>query len=139
MSNLVTVELMFYSVSDVFHTGSPDSPLWEFKHGNNNFRRGDLNGLRDIKRRASRHTLIHRDSFSNPPKMTIQPPPPPPPPGAPMETIVEPVETRLSMLEFNFQEMYARLSRTEDAYSNLSSKCQMLSDGLSRCQYVCCI
>jgi hypothetical protein len=124
-------------VSDVFHTGSPDSPLWEFKHGANNFRRGDLNGLRDIKRRASRHTLIHRDSFSNAtPKMTLQPPPPPPP-GAPMEsTMPDPVEARLSMLEFNLQDVYARLARSEDAYANLSAKCQMLSEGLARCHYV---
>lgn len=56
----------FHKVSDVFHTGSPDSPLWEFKHGGGNFNRGDLIGLREIKRRASRHTLIHRDSFSTP-------------------------------------------------------------------------
>ncbi|KAI4789851.1 hypothetical protein E4T44_13207 [Aureobasidium sp. EXF-8845] len=119
-----------------FHKGSPDSPLWEFKHGANNFRRGDLNGLRDIKRRASRHTLIHRDSFSNAtPKMTLQPPPPPPP-GAPMEaTMPDPVEARLSMLEFNLQDVYARLARSEDAYANLSSKCQMLSEGLARCHY----
>ncbi|THW95680.1 hypothetical protein D6C90_00539 [Aureobasidium pullulans] len=126
----------FHKVSDVFHTGSPDSPLWEFKHGNNNFRRGDLNGLRDIKRRASRHTLIHRDSFSNAtPKMTLQPPPPPPP-GAPMEPpMPDPVEARLSMLEFNLQDVYARLARSEDAYANLSAKCQMLSEGLARCHY----
>lgn len=125
------------TVSDVFHTGSPDSPLWEFKHGANNFRRGDLNGLRDIKRRASRHTLIHRDSFSNAtPKMTLQPPPPPPP-GAPMEqSMPDPVEARLSMLEFNLQDVYARLARSEDAYANLSAKCQMLSEGLARCHYV---
>lgn len=125
------------SVSDVFHTASPDSPLWEFKHGNNNFRRGDLNGLRDIKRRASRHTLIHRDSFSNAtPKMTLQPPPPPPP-GAPMEPpMPDPVEARLSMLEFNLQDVYARLARSEDAYANLSAKCQVLSEGLARCHFV---
>jgi len=96
-----------------------------------------LNGLRDIKRRASRHTLIHRDSFSNAtPKMTLQPPPPPPP-GAPMEPpMPDPVEARLSMLEFNLQDVYARLARSEDAYANLSAKCQMLSEGLARCHYV---
>ncbi|KAI5198490.1 hypothetical protein E4T39_06748 [Aureobasidium subglaciale] len=98
--------------------------------------RGDLNGLRDIKRRASRHTLIHRDSFSNAtPKMTLQPPPPPPP-GVPMEaSMPDPVEARLSMLEFNLQDVYARLARSEDAYANLSAKCQMLSEGLARCHY----
>lgn len=56
----------FHKVSDVFHTGAPDSPLWEFKHGGGNFRKGDLAGLKDIKRRASRHTLMHRESFSGP-------------------------------------------------------------------------
>lgn len=68
--------------------------------------------------------------------MTIQPPPPPPP-GAPMEPMVaDPVEARLNMLEFNMQDLYARLARTDEAYSALSSKCQVLSEGLSRCHYV---
>lgn len=48
----------------------------------------------------------------------------------------DPVEARLSMLEFNLQDVYARLARSEDAYANLSAKCQMLSDGLARCHYV---
>jgi hypothetical protein len=48
----------------------------------------------------------------------------------------DPVEARLSMLEFNLQDVYARLARSEDAYANLSSKCQMLSEGLARCHYV---
>jgi len=68
--------------------------------------------------------------------MPIQPPPPLPP-GAPMEPMQDPVEARLNMLDFNLQELYGRLARTEDAYANLSSKCQVLSDGLSRCHYVC--
>ena len=40
MCNTKTIQ-----VSDVFHTGSPESPLWEFKHGNGNFKRGDLVGI----------------------------------------------------------------------------------------------
>jgi len=48
----------------------------------------------------------------------------------------DPVEARLSMLEFNLQDVYARLARSEDAYANLSAKCQMLSEGLARCHYV---
>ena len=115
-------------VSDVFHTGSPDSPLWEFKHGAGNFKRGDLVGLREIKRRASRHALIHRDSFSNAPKM-----PTPAQPGTPMETIQDPIEARFSMLEWQTSDIFNRLTRTEDAYTAMSSKCQALLDGLLRC------
>lgn len=48
----------------------------------------------------------------------------------------DPVEARLSMLEFNLQDVYARLARSEDAYANLSAKCQILSEGLARCHYV---
>nr|POE89817.1 hypothetical protein CFP56_20286 [Quercus suber] len=116
-------------VSDVFQTGSPDSPLWEFKHGAGNFKRGDLVGLREIKRRASRHTLIHRDSFSTAaPKVPL-----PPPPGPPMESLQDPVENRLNLLEWNTHDLYSRLSRTEEAYTAMANKCQALLDGLSRC------
>ncbi|KAH9809592.1 transcription factor, partial [Teratosphaeria destructans] len=121
----------FHKVSDVFHTGSPDSPLWEFKHGAGNFKRGDLAGLREIKRRASRHALIHRDSFStNAPKIA---PVQPPPPGAPMEAMPDPLEARLGILEWNQQDLYARLQRTEDAYSAMAAKCHALVEGLIKC------
>jgi hypothetical protein len=116
-------------VSDVFHTGSPDSPLWEFKHGAGNFKRGDLVGLREIKRRASRHALIHRDSFSSQPKMPI----PPQQPGPAMEPMPDPLETRLSIMDWNMQDLYAKLARTEDAYAAVTSRCQNLLDGLTRC------
>lgn len=86
-------------------------------------------GLREIKRRASRHALIHRDSFSTAPKM-----PAPAQPGTPMEPpMQDPAETRLSMLEWNSQDLFARLTRTEEAYTAMTSKCQTLLDGLSRC------
>lgn len=117
-------------VSDVFHTGSPETPLWEFKHGGNNFKRGDLMGLREIKRRASRHALIHRDSFANvPPKMATAPPP-----AAPMEppVVQDPIETRLSMMEWSNNELFTRLSRTEEAYTAVTAKCQTLLEGLSK-------
>jgi len=129
----------FHKVSDVFHTGSPDSPLWEFKHGGNSFRRGDLNGLREIKRRASRHALIHRDSFSSAPKAIpqhIPPPPPPPEIAAPPQPISQdPLEARLQMMEYNASDLHARLARTEDAFASLSAKCQSLSEGLARCHH----
>ncbi|KAF2153648.1 hypothetical protein K461DRAFT_223881 [Myriangium duriaei CBS 260.36] len=124
----------FHKVSDVFHAGSPDSPLWEFKHGAGSFKRGDLVGLRDIKRRASRQTLIHRDSFSNPPK----PPPPththqPPPPQAEPPATTESLETRVQMMEYNFHDVFTRLARNDETLHGLTQKCQMLSEGLSKC------
>jgi len=137
----------FHKVSDVFHTGAPDSPLWEFKHGGGSFKRGDLVGLREIKRRASRHTLMHRDSFSGPPKVPSQHPHLPPQPveavlatsalapPPPKPTVHDPVESRFGMMEFNFGDLYARLARTEEAFASLSSKCQMLSEGLARCHH----
>ena len=116
-----------------------DSPLWEFKHGGNSFRRGDLNGLREIKRRASRHALIHRDSFSSAPKAIpqhIPPPPPPPEIAAPPQPISQdPLEARLQMMEYNASDLHARLARTEDAFASLSAKCQSLSEGLARCHH----
>ncbi|KAF2457932.1 HSF-type DNA-binding-domain-containing protein [Lineolata rhizophorae] len=116
----------FHKVSDVFHTGSPDSPLWEFKHGNGNFKRGDLVGLREIKRRASRHVLTHRDSFSTGPKASGGQP------GTPVEPMPDPVESRFSALEHNLYEVYSRLARAEDSYAYLNSKCQYLTDGITR-------
>ncbi|TKA28378.1 hypothetical protein B0A50_03845 [Salinomyces thailandicus] len=121
----------FHKVSDVFHTGSPDAPLWEFKHGAGSFKRGDLVGLREIKRRASRHALIHRDSFStNAPKM-----PAPPQVGTPVEHMPDPIEARLGMLEWNQQDLYTRLARTEEAYTAMTSKCQTLLEGLTKCHH----
>ncbi|KAK5137509.1 hypothetical protein LTR08_008488 [Meristemomyces frigidus] len=120
----------FHKVSDVFHTGSPDSPLWEFKHGAGSFKRGDLVGLREIKRRASRHALIHRDSFpaSAPKVPTLQQP------GTPMEQqMQDPVEARLGILEWNQQDLYARLARTDEAHGAMATKCQTLLEGLTRC------
>lgn len=117
----------FHKVSDVFHTGSPDSPLWEFKHGNGNFKRGDLVGLREIKRRASRHALIHRDSFSAPKLPTG------PPAGQPVEPMPDPVESRLSVLEHNLYDMHARMQRSEDTCAYLNQKTLVLMEGMVRC------
>lgn len=116
----------FHKVSDVFHTGSPDSTLWEFKHGNGNFKKGDLMGLREIKRRASRHTLIHRDSFSGQK-------PGPSQPGTPAEPIQDTAESRVLSLEYAYHDMQNRLARTEDSYALMSSRVQALTEGLVRC------
>ncbi|KNG49518.1 flocculation suppression protein [Stemphylium lycopersici] len=114
-------------VSDVFHTGSPDTPLWEFKHGNGNFKRGDLVGLREIKRRASRHALIHRDSFSAPKLPTG------PPAGQPVEPMPDPTESRLQNLEHSLYEMHSRMQRSEDTCSYLNQKSLVLAEGMMRC------
>jgi hypothetical protein len=115
----------FHKVSDVFHTGSPDSTLWEFKHGNGNFKKGDLTGLREIKRRASRHTLIHRDSFSGQKAGPSQP-------GTPAEPIPD-TESRVISMEYAFHDLHNRLARTEESYALMSSRVQALTEGLVRC------
>ena len=117
----------FHKVSDVFHTGSSESAQWEFRHGNNNFKKGDLMGLREIKRRASRHTLIHRDSFANPPTK-----PGPVPPGVPAEILQDP-EQRMAYMEGMMNDMYARSMRTEDNYAMIVSRFQNLNDNLAKC------
>lgn len=120
-----------HAVSDVFHTGSPDSPLWEFKHGNGNFKRGDLVGLREIKRRASRHALIHRDSFSAPKVSTG------PPAGPTVEQpMPDPVESRLNVLEHNLYDMHSRMQRSEDTCAYLNQKSLVLMEGMMRCHQV---
>lgn len=121
-------------VSDVFHNGQSESALWQFKHGNGNFKRGDLAGLREIKRRASRHTLIHRDSFSGPNhhhhKQSVSQP------GTPAEPLIDPGEARLAHLEHNLYDMHARLVRTEESNTALSAKCQALNESLVKAHQV---
>lgn len=115
-------------VSDVFHTGSPDSALWEFKHGNGNFRRGDLVGLREIKRRASRHALIHRDSFTGHKTAPSQP-------GTPAEPVPE-ADARLVNMERWMYEMHNRLVRAEEGNAVLNARCQGMTESLTRCYQV---
>lgn len=122
---------IFFAVSDVFHTGSPESAMWEFKHGNGNFKRGDTAGLREIKRRASRHSLIHRDSFTSPHKPSVSQP------GTPAEPIQDSEDRRLSSLEQCINELHNRLVRTEENNTALISRCQSLNDGLVKYQQVC--
>ncbi|OBT72078.1 hypothetical protein VF21_09044 [Pseudogymnoascus sp. 05NY08] len=119
----------FHKVSDVFHTGSPESPLWEFKHGNGNFKRGDLVGLREIKRRASRHSLVHRDSYPT------AKPPPYSHPGTPAEPIQPPMdstEARLAQFENGLYDMHVRLVRSEESAQSLYARNQVLVEALTR-------
>jgi HSF-type DNA-binding len=119
----------FHKVSDVFHSGSPDSALWEFKHGNGNFKKGDLVGLREIKRRASRHALIHRDSFSGHKAMPSQP-------GTPADPMPDTLEQKMVHMEHAVYRMNQRMSRSDDNLAMLSMKCQALTEGLVRCHQV---
>lgn len=116
-------------VSDVFHTGSPDSTLWEFKHGNGNFKRGDLVGLREIKRRASRHALVHRDSYPS-----VKPPPytQPGTPAEPIQPVQETAETRLSHIEYTLHDMHGRLAERDSQIHQLLSRNHQLTEALVR-------
>lgn len=110
-------------MSDVFHNGSPEHPLWEFKHGNNSFKRGDLVGLREIKRRASRHALVTQKA-------------PPSQPGTPAEPM-QPIQDaggdpRLFGIERSVQELYARLDRSESHAQYMQVKHQALLDSVNR-------
>ncbi|KAH8593299.1 HSF-type DNA-binding-domain-containing protein [Bisporella sp. PMI_857] len=118
----------FHKVSDVFHNGSPDHPLWEFKHGNGNFRRGDIAGLREIKRRASRHALVNREAYNGPKLPSTQPGTP----AEPMHGIQESTESRLTGLEHTVYDLHARLQRSEDNSQFLHVRNQIVMDALSR-------
>jgi hypothetical protein len=121
----------FHKERDVFHTGNPDSTLWEFKHGAGNFKRGDINGLREIKRRASRHALVHREnSFA---KAT---PPQPGTPSEPLHIPHESTDTRLANLEYALHDMSSRLQRYEDYSQYLHSRHQAALESSSRLLYI---
>ncbi|KAF3939639.1 hypothetical protein ABW19_dt0203744 [Dactylella cylindrospora] len=117
----------FHKVNDVFHSTSPDAALWEFKHGNGSFKRGDLVGLREIKRRASRHTLTHKESYPGI-RSTA-----PSAPGTPNEQAPDTVESRLASLEQAYWDVNSRVHRLEDANNSLGNHCQNLLEGLTRC------
>lgn len=112
---------------DVFHTGNPDTTLWEFKHGNGNFKRGDLVGLREIKRRASRHALVHRESnYSKPPSSQ---------PGTPAELVQLPLDSgdsRLTNLEHSLYDLSARFQRSEDNAHFMHVKNQAAMEAINR-------
>ncbi|PSR93637.1 HSF-type DNA-binding-domain-containing protein [Coniella lustricola] len=118
----------FHKVSDVFHNGSPDHPLWEFKHGQNNFKRGDLVGLREIKRRASRHNITQ-----HPQK------PPPSQPGTPAEPLPscpDVADPRLVNLERVVQDLSYRLDRSESSAQFVSIKNHALLDSVNRLLHI---
>ncbi|KAJ0159024.1 Transcription factor SFL1 [Colletotrichum tanaceti] len=117
----------FHKVSDVFHTTSPETALWEFKHGNGNFKRGDLVGLREIKRRASRHALVHREYPNTKPS--------PSQPGTPAESMPPPSDgsdPRMSGLEHTLYDLSMRLQRSEENAHYMHIKQQAVMETMSR-------
>ncbi|APA05949.1 hypothetical protein sscle_01g007190 [Sclerotinia sclerotiorum 1980 UF-70] len=118
----------FHKVSDVFHQNAPETPLWEFKHGQNSFKRGDVVGLREIRRRASRQSLVHRDSYSAPKPALSQPGTP----GEPVLPIQESTESRLTYLEHGLFEMHAKNTRDAESQHFFHVRHQVLMDTLAR-------
>ncbi|KAK1639692.1 HSF-type DNA-binding-domain-containing protein [Colletotrichum phormii] len=117
----------FHKVSDVFHTTNPETALWEFKHGNGNFKRGDLVGLREIKRRASRHALVHREYPNSKPS--------PSQPGTPAEPMPPPSdgsEMRMPGLEHTLYDLSMRLQRSEENAHYMHIKQQAVMETMSR-------
>ncbi|KHN99221.1 flocculation suppression protein [Metarhizium album ARSEF 1941] len=116
----------FHKERDVFHTGNPDTTLWEFKHGNGSFKRGDIAGLRDIKRRASRHALVHRETNFTKPSSSQ-----PGTPAEPLQIPPESIDARLSNLENTLYDVSARLQRSEENahYMHLKNQTAMEMTG----------
>ncbi|KAK9414625.1 hypothetical protein SUNI508_11063 [Seiridium unicorne] len=117
----------FHKVSDVFHTGSPETVLWEFKHGNGNFKRGDLVGLREIKRRASRHALVHREYSNSKPT-----PSQPGTPSEPMPPIPDGADPRVVGIEHTIFDISSRLQRSEENAHFMHVKHQVMVDTVTR-------
>lgn len=111
-------------MSDVFHNGSPEHPLWEFKHGQGNFKRGDMVGLREIKRRASRHNLVHH--AQKPPQSQ------PGTPAEPMVPLQDGSDPRVAQLERQVLELGYRIDRSETYIQYISVKNQALLDSVQR-------
>lgn len=114
-------------VSDVFAHGTPDSTMWEFKHGNGNFKRGDMIGLREIRRRASRHALVHREYNNQRP--------PPSQPGTPSEPVPPAHEVsnpKLSNIEHTLYDLSARLQRHEENAQYMQVKHEVMMDTVAR-------
>jgi RNA recognition motif-containing protein len=66
----------FHKVGDIFPTGSLDSPLWEFKHGNGRFKRGDLvpaasTAVEKLSPRNAPGRKIPSPTAGGPPKLSL--------------------------------------------------------------------
>jgi hypothetical protein len=101
--------------------------MWEFKHGNGNFKRGDMIGLREIRRRASRHALVHRE-YNN----QRAPPSQPGTPAEPVAPMQDAANPRLSSIEHTLFELSARLQRHEENAQFMQVKHQVIMDTVAR-------
>ncbi|KAH8161635.1 hypothetical protein CIB48_g6593 [Xylaria polymorpha] len=106
---------------------APETALWEFKHGNGSFKRGDLIGLREIKRRASRHALVHREYNNQKPT-----PSQPGTPAEPMPVIHDGSDPRLASIEHSLYEIHAKLQRSEENAQYMHVKQQAMVDTINR-------
>jgi len=101
--------------------------MWEFKHGNGNFKRGDMIGLREIRRRASRHALVHREYNSQ-----KAPPSQPGTPAEPMAPMQEGANPRLGSIEHTLFDLSNRLQRHEENAQFMQVKHQAIMDTVAR-------
>lgn len=101
--------------------------MWEFKHGNGNFKRGDMIGLREIRRRASRHALVHREYNNQKPQ-----PSQPGTPAEPMVPMPDSSNPRLSSIEHTLYDLSARLQRHEENAQFMQVKHQAIMDTVAR-------
>ncbi|TQV94761.1 hypothetical protein V2A60_005779 [Cordyceps javanica] len=116
----------FHKERDVFHTGNPDTTLWEFKHGNGNFKRGDIAGLREIKRRASKQLGPKENTYVK--ASSSQP-------GTPAEPVQLPPESadaRFAHLEHSLYDMSNRQHRTEEQLHYMQLRNQAALDTVAR-------
>ena len=101
--------------------------MWEFRHGAGNFKRGDLNGLREIKRRASRHALVHREYNNQKTQQnqtTSQP--------EPAQQMQDSNDARVANLENLVHNLSARLQRQEDQVHHMQIRHQAVMETVSR-------
>ena len=113
-------------MSDVFQQGTADATFWEFKHGNGNFKRGDVVALKEIKRRASRHALVHREYNQKPPQSQ------PGTPAEPMPPMQEGGDPRLNSIEHTLFELNHRLQRHEEYVHFMHIKQQAMAGTVTR-------
>lgn len=84
--------------------------------------------MREIKRRASRHALVHRESYSAPKPPLSQPGTP----AEPIQSMQESTESRLTNLEHTVYEMHARLAKSDENSQFLHVRNQVVMDALAR-------
>lgn len=124
----------------MFQGSAAEAHLWEFKHGEGNFRKGDRENIREVKRRPSKHTLDRRET-TRASVSSVSVPMPVPYHPLPMHTgsitsVTDPVEDRLSRLEHRFYEQHAALMQSETLRSQMSTKLDVLSDCVAKSQKV---